>query len=63
MQLNKKIQLQSVTWNQPRENEIESGFRELIQMCSKNSEFSAAVKFCLKGSNYDWALEIINAAA
>jgi uncharacterized protein (TIGR02646 family) len=63
MQLDKKIQLQSVTWDQSRENEIETGFRELIQMCSKNSEFSAAVKFCLKSSTYAWALEIVNAAA
>ncbi|MDP1816861.1 MAG: hypothetical protein Q8K92_20580 [Leadbetterella sp.] len=61
--LDNKIKLQAVTWDQSRENEIEAGFKELIQMCSKNSEFSAAVKFCLKSSSYDWALGIVNAAA
>lgn len=63
MHLDKKIKLQAFTWDQSRENEIETGFRELIEMCSKNSEFSAAVKFCLKSSSYDWALEIVSAAA
>lgn len=63
MHLNNKIQLQAVTWDQSRENEIETGFRELIQMCSRTSEFSATVKFCLKSSPYDWAKEIVIAAA
>lgn len=63
LHLDTKIRLQSVKWDQARENEIETGFRELIAMCSRNSEFSAAVKFCLKSSSYDWALEIVNAAA
>lgn len=62
MHLDKKIKLQAVTWDLDRENDIETGFKELFRMCSKNSEFSAAVKFCLKSSNYAWALDIVFAS-
>lgn len=58
-----KIEFQTIKWDILRYNDIEFGFKELIQMCSKNSEFSAAVKFCLKSSQYGWALEIVNTAS
>lgn len=63
MRINKKLDLQSIIFDQAREYEIETDMRQLWSMCSKNSEFSAAVKYCLKSSGFDWAKEIVEKAA
>lgn len=63
MRINKKLDLQSIVFDQAREIEIETDMRQLWSMCSKNSEFSASVKYCLKSSGFDWAKEIVEKAA
>ena len=63
MRINKKLDLQSIVFDHGREIEIETDMRQLWSMCSKNSEFSASVKYCLKSSGFDWAKEIVEKAA
>ncbi|RKR10063.1 hypothetical protein C8C83_1731 [Flavobacterium sp. 90] len=63
LRIDKKLNLQSIIFDQAREVEIETDMRSLWVMCSKNSEFSAAVKYCLKSSGLDWAIDIVAKAA
>ncbi len=46
-----------------RQVKISELMHELWRMCSRNAEYSAAVKYCLKSTGHDWAIEIINKAA
>jgi uncharacterized protein (TIGR02646 family) len=57
------LKLQTANFSPARENKIEGKFEELIRMASSTSEYSAAARYCLKSSGYDWALSIIAKAA
>ncbi len=54
--------LQAVKFDQPRENEIMSIWKELRKLAHPNSEYSATVKFYLKSSGFDWAVDLASAA-
>lgn len=54
--------LQTVTFDQARENEIMAIWRELRELAQPDSEYSAAVKFCLKSCGHEWASELAMAA-
>ncbi len=56
--VNRLIELQNITYDIARQIKIDEAKRELLEMASRQSEYSAAVKFCLKSSGYDWALDI-----
>lgn len=46
-----------------RKNTISGYMKELWEMCGRKSEFSAAVKYCLKSTGLDWANSIVEKAA
>ena len=56
------LALQSAQHDQAREQEIELLWKELLKLAHPDSEYSAAVKYCLKSSGYDWAIDIAVAA-
>lgn len=55
--------LQNRNYDISRKNIISKLMKELWEMCARKSEFSATVKYCLKGTGLDWALEIVAKAA
>ncbi|KZS40425.1 hypothetical protein AWE51_05600 [Aquimarina aggregata] len=57
------LKLQDVNLDYDREIEIGDLMKELWEMCCRNSEYSAAVKYCLKSTGEDWAIGIVNKAA
>ncbi len=61
--VSKLTQLQNITHDTAREIKIDEAKKRLHEMASRHSEYSAAVKFCLKSSGYDWALDIAIDAA
>ncbi|MFP5439050.1 MAG: hypothetical protein ACLGH8_14815 [Bacteroidia bacterium] len=63
IQIKRLLHLQNQNFDISRKNDISKAMRELWEMCSRKSEFSAAVKFCLKSTALDWALEIVAKAA
>ncbi|MDL2265147.1 hypothetical protein LJC57_01815 [Parabacteroides sp. OttesenSCG-928-G07] len=63
IRINRLLTLQNQNFDISRKNEIGQLIKILWEMCSRKSEFSAAVKFCLKSSGLDWALAIIAKAA
>lgn len=58
----KLLKLQTVTYDLARENDIIKIWIELKELANPNSEYSATVKYCLKSSGHDWALDIAIAA-
>jgi len=61
-QSQKLVALQAVKHDAAREHEIIQLWKELRDLAHPNSEYSAAVKYCLRSSGYDWATEIAMAA-
>jgi len=57
------IRSQKIKYDTAREMAIDAGKKKLFEMACRQSEYSAAVKFCLKSSGYDWALDIAIDAA
>jgi hypothetical protein len=56
------LKLQTITYDVARENEIINIWTQLRELANPNSEYSATVKYCLKSSGHDWALDIAIAA-
>ncbi|MES2811186.1 MAG: hypothetical protein V4670_01840 [Bacteroidota bacterium] len=52
------IALQRVTFDMARRQNIKGKQLLLLELAGKNSEYSASVKYCLKESGLDWALNI-----
>jgi len=52
------IALEAVQHDQARENQIMEIWKELRKLAHPNSEYSAAIKYYLKNSGYDWATEL-----
>lgn len=63
IKINRLLAFQSQNFNLSRQNEIGRYTKELWEMCARKSEFSAAVKYCLKSSGLDWANTIVEKAA
>ena len=61
--IDRLVALQNLNYDVSRQNTISGFMRELWEMCGRKSEFSAAVKYCLKTSGFDWALSIVEKAA
>lgn len=61
-QSQKLLELQAVNYDQARYNDIMTIWKELRKLAHPNSEYSAVVKFYLKSSGHDWAIEIATAA-
>jgi uncharacterized protein (TIGR02646 family) len=61
-QFQRLIVLQAQNHDQARENEIMSIGKQLRKLSHPDSEYSATVKYCLKSSGYDWAIDIAMAA-
>src|SRR5690606_14692432 len=57
------VALQNLNFDISRRNTISGYMKELWEMCARKSEFSAAVKYCLKSSGFDWANSIVEKAA
>ncbi|MBW8244835.1 hypothetical protein K1F50_18650 [Muricauda oceani] len=54
--------LQNQQFDLFRRQTIKNNMQELKQLANPSSEYSAAVKYCLKSSGFEWALEIAIAA-
>lgn len=63
IKINRLLVLQTTNFDVSRKNSINKLMMELWEMCSRKAEFSAAVKFCLKNSGFDWAKHIVEKAA
>lgn len=63
IKINRLLALQSQKFDLSRKHEIGRFTKELWEMCARKSEFSAAVKYCLKSSGLDWANSIVENAA
>ncbi len=61
--INRLFSLQNHNFDISRKNVISGYMKELWEMCARKSEFSTAVKFCLKSSGFDWANSIVEKAA
>lgn len=61
--VDKLLSLQAKHFDQTRENTIKANMKELWKMACRNAVYSAAIKFCLKSSGKEWALEIVAKAA
>jgi len=61
--INRLLALQNQNFDISRKNNISKLMKELWEMCARKSEFSATVKYCLKSTGLDWALEIVAKAA
>lgn len=61
-QVEKLLSLQRINFDMARRQVIKAKQLELIEMAGKFSEYSAAVKYCLRESGFDWALSIAIAA-
>lgn len=61
--IDRLVALQNHNFDISRKNTISSYMKELWEMCARKSEFSAAVKYCLKSSGFDWANSIVEKAA
>jgi uncharacterized protein (TIGR02646 family) len=58
----KLLASQQINYDMARHQAIKAKQRELIELAGKYSEYSAAVKYCLKESGLEWAIEIAMAA-
>lgn len=58
----KLLKLQDQQFDLFRRQTIKTKMKELNQLAQPSSEYSAAVKYCLKSSGFDWAIEIAIAA-
>jgi uncharacterized protein (TIGR02646 family) len=63
IQLKKLLNDQSMSETPARKTKIREKMKVLRTMASRKSEYSAAVKYCLKSSGLEWAIEIAIAAA
>lgn len=61
-QTEKLLQMQAITYDMARHQSIKAKQKELYELANRNSEYSAAVKYCIKESGLDWALQIAFAA-
>ena len=61
-QVQELLALQVNNFDMARRQSIRAKQVELIELAGKFSEYSAAVKYCLRESGYDWALNIAIAA-
>lgn len=57
------LQQQQALFSVARRQRINAHLMELYSMSSSNSEYSATVKYCLKSTGHDWALQIVSNAA
>lgn len=62
LQSQKLLVLQTVNYDISRQNDVINIWKELRDLSHPDSEYSATVKYCLKSSGHDWALEIATAA-
>ena len=60
--ISRLLALQNQQFDLFRRQTIKSNMQELKQLANPSSEYSAAVKYCLKSSGFEWALEIAIAA-
>lgn len=63
IKVNRLLRLQNDNFDMSRNNEMARYMKELWEMCARKSEFSAAVKYCLKSTGLDWANSIVAKAA
>ena len=56
------LQQQAITYDMARHQSIKAKQKELYDLANKNSEYSAAVKYCMKESGLQWAIELAIAA-
>jgi uncharacterized protein (TIGR02646 family) len=61
-QVQNLLVLQVTSFDLARRQTIKAKQVELIELAGRYSEYSAAVKYCLRESGYDWALTIAIAA-
>lgn len=61
-QVEKLLSLQRVTFDMARRQNIKAKQLELLELAGKSSEYSAAVKYCLRECGHGWALDIAIAA-
>lgn len=59
----KLVQLQIANVCMARKQKIASQMKELLALASSTSEYSAAVKFCMKSSGYEWVDGLLLRAA
>lgn len=60
--IEKLLAQQQVVFDMARRQNIKGKQLELLKLAGKFSEYSAAVKYCLRESGHDWALNIAMAA-
>lgn len=56
------LALQTVNFDLARKQNIKAKQKELLELASKNSPYSASVIFCLKESGFEWASDLAMAA-
>ncbi len=62
-QTNRLMNQQGNNFSPARRQKIKAKLKELLNLASSSSEYSSAVKYCLKSSGYDWADNIVQRAA
>ena len=62
LKIQNQLAQQVVMHDLAREGEIAKMMKELRDLAHPDSEYSAAVKFCLKSSGHDWASDLLMAA-
>jgi hypothetical protein len=62
LQIQSLLALQVVALDLAREAEIAKMMKELRDLAHPNSEYSAAVKYCLRSCGHDWASDLLMAA-
>ncbi|MCC6818199.1 MAG: hypothetical protein IT245_04865 [Bacteroidia bacterium] len=61
-QIEQLLTLQAITFDLARRQNIKAKQLELLNLADRYSEYSAAVKYCLRESGHEWALNIAIAA-
>lgn len=61
--IEKYLKLEEINQDDERQRDISQLMKELWEMCCRKAEYSAAIKYCLKSTGHDWALEIVAKAA
>lgn len=61
--ITKLLQQQRQSFSPARKIKIRSQMKDLLELASPKSEYSASVKYCLRSFGEDWAMNIVSRAA
>lgn len=63
LKIEKLLSEEAINPDYGRQQDISDLMKSLWEMCCRNAEYSAAVKYCLRSTGHEWALKIIAKAA